>query len=455
MRIAYVCPDLGIPVLGSKGASVHVREFTDTLVELGHVVRIVAAASGSEKSRAAGPAGDLLPQVRAELSILAPTSHTEQSARELADSLLRLGLPRTPSHLRSELRHLLADSEFSTRAQAELQDFQPELVIARHALFSVAGAEIAQAFGCPLVLEVNAPLSEERRRYWELTLDAPAECAERAAFSTPDLIVAVSEGVRAHVTRSGASSDRVIVLPNGVDLAQFQPTIDPSPVRSRYQLTDKLIVGFVGSLKPWHGVELLLEAFADVRTVITRQERCGGTSARRSDNLHLLIVGDGPQREALYQLRKELGLDDSVTFTGVVSHDDVPKHLAAIDIAVVPYLSSDGFYYSPLKMMEYMAMGVPVVAPMLGQIPSLLRGPGKPAGLLYRADDRHELGTALLQLILDRSLRQVLGNNGAERARREHSWQHVATTIIDHVQSRARAKPDLARFEPCESGHRA
>lgn len=428
MRIAYLCADLGVPVLGHKGASVHVREFTDALVEIGHQVHVFAAA---------GMKGDTLtlaPSMLAALTVLAPSPETDALAQRMASSVLRVGLPRDAARVRSEIRHLLADPEFAARALPALREFQPELLIARHSLFSVAGAELARALGLPHVLEVNAPLSEERRRYWELSLAELAERAERSAFAAADVLLAVSEAIRSYVVRQGADPGRVAVMPNGVDPRRFHPEVDPSPVRERYQLQGKLVVGFVGSLKPWHGVAMLLDAFDGVRTILADPNHRAGDSARTLDALHLLVVGDGPERAALEQRAHALGLGGQVTFTGLVSHDEVPHYVAAIDIAVAPYLAVDGFYFSPLKVMEYLAAGRPVVAPMLGQIPSLLRGPGAPRGLLYPPDDRRALGMALLQLARDPALRQTLGANGAASARLGGSWQSVARAVVDRAR---------------------
>ncbi len=425
MKIAYICADQGIPVLGNKGASVHVREFTDALVELGHEVRIYSAAGAAKHGQGANQN-----RARATLTILAPSKLTNDAAKLFATSLSRLGWKHDPAHLFSEVQHLLADPAFVTAALPLLHDFAPDLLIARHALFSLAGLELARALGCPCVLEVNAPLVEERRRYWGLTLKHEAEQAERTAFAGAALLVAVSEEVRTYLLHYGASIDRIAVLPNGVNLARFHPDVDGAGVRRHYGLEGQIVLGFTGSLKPWHGVDMLLRAFASVRVALRQR---GSDREQKEAALHLLIVGDGPQRELLMRLSHELGVREQVTFTGALPHAEIPAHLAAFDIAVAPYLSSDGFYFSSLKVMEYLAMGRATVAPLLGHIPALLQGVDGPCGLLYRADDQQELATALLRLINNAELRQVLGARAAEQARQRYSWQQVAQHILARV----------------------
>lgn len=431
MKIAYICADQGVPVLGHKGASVHVREFTDALVELGHEVRIYGAAGAAKDGQCANQN-----RARATLTILAPSKLTNDAAKLFATSLSRLGWKHDTAYLFSEVQHLLADPAFVTAALPLLHDFAPELLIARHALFSLAGLEMARTLGCPCVLEVNAPLVEERRRYWGLTLQQEAEQAERTAFAGADLLVAVSEELSTYLLHYGASRDRIVVLPNGVNLARFHPAVDGAGMRRHYGLEGQVVLGFTGSLKPWHGVDMLLRAFADVQTALRQRTP---SCEQKETALHLLIIGDGPQREVLMRLSHELGVSKQVTFTGALPHAELPAHLAVFDIAVAPYLFSDEFYFSPLKVMEYLAMGRAIVAPRLGQLPALLQGVDGPCGLLYRADDHQDLARALLQLISDEELRRVLGIRAAEQAQQHYSWQRVAL----HIIARACALPTV------------
>ena len=421
MKIAYICADPGIPVLGNKGASVHVREFTDALVELGHQVHIYSAAGASRDGVNLG-----INTTRAALTTLAPSEQARSTAQLLADGMARL-TTRDHFHLYLELLRVVGDPEFVNAARPLVRDFAPDLVIALHALFSTAALVLAQSANCPWVLEVNAPLVDERRRYWDLTLEQEAEQIESQVFAGADLLIAVSEGVRAYLQRYDAPRERIVVLPNGVNLGRFRSSLNGDAVRRRYGLEGKIVIGFAGSLKPWHGVDVLLRAFTSVYHVLHRHEKTG------SEGLALFIVGDGPQRAHLEQLSQELGVSEAVTFTGAVPHSEMPEHLAAIDIAVAPYLGSDGFYFSPLKVMEYMAMGRATIAPMLGQIPSLLQDATGACGLLYPADDQHELARSLLRLVNDGELRQELGTRAATQAQLRSSWQTIARQIVERA----------------------
>ena len=113
-------------------------------------------------------------------------------------------------------------------------------------------------------------------------------------------------------------------------------------------------MGFVGTLRPWHGVEGLIEAFAVLHGL--------------DPDVRLLIVGDGPLRNTLESMAADRGVSHAVDFRGAVEPSEVPRMLASMDVAVAPYPPLDDFYFSPLKLFEYMAAGCAIVAAAIGQI---------------------------------------------------------------------------------------
>src|SRR5262249_43405581 len=191
-------------------------------------------------------------------------------------------------------------------------------------------------------------------------------------------------------------------------------------VHARYGLGTAIVIGFVGSLKPWHGVDLLLEAFADLR----------------DKQLRLLIVGDGPQAETLRSRAMAPDLAGTVVFTGQIPHTQIGAYLAAMDIAVAPYRApgpdEGDFYFSPLKVFEYMAAGRPVVAPRLGQIREVVEHGQH--GLLYPPDDTRALTTHLLQLIRNPAQRTQMGRAGATHVGQQYTWSGNALHIAELIQ---------------------
>src|SRR5262249_9507663 len=150
------------------------------------------------------------------------------------------------------------------------------------------------------------------------------------------------------LTDGGIAPERVRILPNAVDTERFCPDVDGIPIRRRLNLEGQLVIGFAGTFKPWHGLDLLLEAF--------------GTFHTMAPSSHLLLIGDGPLKASMDDMVRRAGLEQAATFVGSIAHEEMPTYLAAVDIAIAPYPALDSFYYSPLKLFEYMAMGRAIVA---------------------------------------------------------------------------------------------
>ena len=174
------------------------------------------------------------------------------------------------------------------------------------------------------------------------------------------------------------------------------------------------MVGFVGTLKPWHGLPVLADAFIQLH--------------RLNPAARLLIVGDGPEREALSSSLAAHGLTDAVHFTGAVTPEEIPGWLASMHVAVAPYPALDNFYFSPLKLFEYLAAGLPTVASRIGQVMELLRE-GE-TGLLVTPGDATSLCSTLARLRADASLRAQLGANGRAYVERHHTWDAAVARLL-------------------------
>lgn len=406
MNILYICADWGIPIQGFKGGSVHVREFVNMLHRLGHEVTLAFAARGSGN-----------PSPNATLIELAPESDKIRRQREAE----RIGilLRDKDQTLDRELDKLAYDRRFAERVLASLRESgrRPDVVYERYALFHKGGAEIAQALRVPYVLEINAPLIEEQERFRGLMLKNIAAAAEQEIFRRADHFIVVSEAIRNGLIGRGVAPSRVTCLPNGVDTSRFHPGVDGTIVRARYALDSRPVMGFSGSLKPWHGLDFLLDAFAAV--------------GQASDAAMLLIVGEGPGLSHVRERAAHPRLRNRVIVTGGVPHGDVPAHLAAMDLTVAPYVAQEGFYFSPLKVLESMAVGRPVVAPRLGQLVDLIEDGS--TGALYPPGDLDACATRLAGLLADAPARAAMGRRAAAVAARNFSWKKTvqqATAIM-------------------------
>jgi glycosyltransferase involved in cell wall biosynthesis len=402
MRIAYLCADFGIPIRGHKGASVHVREIVGALVAQGHEVCVLSPNPDGENQLAAPP-----------------HYMTADGFPAISERLVRAATRRRATRLPRETRELAYNLTLYRQAWRYLRSWQPDLLYERYSLFNLAGLGLARRLGVPHILEVNAPLRQERVRTTGLALDPPARRVERTLFDRSDALLVVSGALRRYVLAHGGHSERTIVLPNGVDTVRFHPGVDGRRARARHGLEmDSLVIGFAGSLKSWHGVEVLLEAFALLHA--------GEPAAR------LLIVGAGPYEAAARRRAGMLGLGAAAIFTGNVAHQEMPELLAAMDIGAAPYLEVPDFYFSPLKVYEYMAAGLAVVASDAGEIAALVRG-GQ-TGLLCPPGDAGAMARVLLDLARTPALRARLGAAARAEAER-HTWAANAATIVKHGNS--------------------
>jgi glycosyltransferase involved in cell wall biosynthesis len=360
MRIAYVCADNGIPLGGRKGASVHLRSLSAGMVWRGHQVLLACRRTDGDDAAVAG----------------------------------------------IDIERLPAEDQQMAWLHAMLREFQADTLLERYSLSTGPALAVARKLGFPYVLELNAPLVAEAIRHRGLT-DPDGRLAERERhlIASADRVIAVSSALAEYAAACGAPAARIVVIHNGVDLAAFR-NADGRQVRERYGLCG-VVIGFAGSLKPWHGVRALVEA-----------------TARVSAPVSLLIVGDGPEREAIREAARQLAPGQRAVLTGAVAHDLIPDFLAAMDIGVAPFEPQPGFYFSPVKIAEYLAAGLPIVCTSQGDLPAMVGD----AGVLVTPGDSRELTRALERLVGDRPSRARM-SRAAHRQAKHMSWEHVAEKV--------------------------
>lgn len=401
MRIAYLCFDSGIPICGYKGASVHVRETALSLREAGHEVLLIAAKGNPS----------CIPQ-QILLDILPPNPFVNTLVSGFRN-------PEGGFRLSREVEQIVGPIACQAHVARVLERFKPDALYERYTLFGWSGVELAREMGLPLLLEVNAPLSEEAAVWRGLRLREIAAQIEAQVLKEASVRIVVSEALRQHVVKLVGDSHQTVVLPNGVDVSRFSPMISDDWCRNQYRLTALFVVGYVGGFKLWQDLNTLLRGFADFASEV--------------QNAHLLLVGEGPSQSAVRDLSVKLGLENRVTFTGPVPHDQIPNLIAAMDIAVVPFIAQEGFYFSPLKMFEYMAMGKCILASRIGQIAEVIED--RRSGWLFNPEDALQLGTGLTQLYHSPALRRELGEQAREVVVSHYTWQHNAARITELLQS--------------------
>ncbi len=404
MRLLYVCSDFGIAPSGTKGASVHLRAITRALSEMGHEVLFLSPQDGPDGDH---PARRLLP---------AGSGSVGKNTKLLKQWMLDRGFGDA---LPKELRPLLYNAWVRDRARAALAASRPDAIVERLSLLGHVGLDLAESLDLPLVVEVNALLVEEARAFRSLELERLAAAMERRVLERADAVVVVSAALAERLQGMGIAPRKLHVIPNGADVAAYDRAESRDVCRAALGLDDAIVVGFVGSLKSWHGVDVLLAAF--------ERFLAGRPTAR------LLIVGSGPAMAMLREMVARSGMERSVIFTGAVPHDHVPRLLRAMDVAVAPFKPVDHFYFSPIKLFEYMAAGLCVVASRLGQIEEIVADHRN--GLLCEPGDADSLYRALRLADESPELRRRLGTAAARTVRGRYTWRRTAEAVARVIET--------------------
>ena len=388
----------------------HVRELVAAFRRAGHSV--VLATPLLNKSPWEEPA-----RFESSLLHMPPSPEVIEAVLALKRFNESLGIENS---LPGELRRILHDQEWGVRLKRKFDNHRPHFIYERVSLYSTVGVFLARELDRPLIIELNSPQALEQTTYRATGLGELAAQAERWTLSRADAVLAVSAALRDYAVSLGVDPDRVHVLPNGVNAELFRPESPEPEVKERWGLDESLVLGFVGGLRPWHGVEVL-PALLD-RLV------------RRHPALRMVIVGDGPLRSELERDVRERGLTESTVFTGWVPHEEVAALIRRFDVALAPYPRPDHvFYFSPLKLFEYMACGVPVVATNLGQISEVVRE-GE-TGLLCAPGDQGALVAACDRLLEDPGLRSRLGKAAAKEVHTRYTWDRNATRVVEIAES--------------------
>jgi glycosyltransferase involved in cell wall biosynthesis len=240
-----------------------------------------------------------------------------------------------------------------------LMVFKADVLIFRNQTFKFGPFWVGKATGLPVVLETNSLRSmESRLRRWRVAVTWPTRWAENYAASAADAIFTVSKPI---LEKMGgiAKIKPCIVIENGVDCDIFDPGRYPKQdAKRKLGLKNKKVIGYVGSYMPWHDLDSTIETLQILQ----------GTDP----NFHLVLIGNGVDYKRIQKKVAEKRLLDAVTFINSVPHEQISQFLAAFDVALMSYPRADNFYFSPLKLFEYLAMGLTVVATNVGQIGQIL-----------------------------------------------------------------------------------
>lgn len=377
MRILYHHRTLGD---GAEG--IHIREMVKAFREIGNEVKVI------------GPIGEKPPE----------------SSRK---SRMLERVKRMIPHVLYELLEISYTGYCFWKTARAIRAFKPDFIYDRYIIFNAGTVQAGRLFGVPVCLEVNAPLAMERsvepdeRLAFRRTASRMESWICRQATQT----IVVSTPLKRYLESIGVPEGKCIVMPNGVDPDRFTPRDKDAVLCNELGISgDDFVVGFTGILRPWHGLDLLLEAFASM--------------VKKGHKAFLLIVGDGPHRKPLEKRAAELGLGRALCITGRVPHAKVPEYVSLFDVAVSPRAT---FYASPMKVIEYMALGKPVVVPATPNFLDIIDE--RAEGITFEDGNAAALEQALVCLCQEPELRRQLGVRARQKVERRLNWRWNAEAV--------------------------
>jgi PEP-CTERM/exosortase A-associated glycosyltransferase len=348
--------------------------------------------------------------------LTSPKQGPVQQAHETVDGLAfyRTVSPAGLMDRLPVLNQLAVIDRLADRLLEVAREIRPDVLHAHSpALNAVAALRVGRKLGIPVVYEIrafweDAAVDHGTSREWGLRYRI-TRALETWALKRVDAATTICEGLRAEIVSRGIPAQKVTVIPNAVDVGDF--SVDGArdeALADSLGLAGASVLGFIGSFYAYEGLDILLQALPAMLA--------------KNPAIRVLLVGGGPQDDALKQQARDLGVADKVVFTGRVPHHDVQRYYNLVDVLVYPRLKmrlTD--LVTPLKPLEAMAQGRLVVASDVGGHQELIED-GK-TGVLFAAGDPLALAAKTLALLDSPARWPALREQGRRFVENERSWK--------------------------------
>ena len=367
----------------SVGSWTHVNQFTHAFKKLGHRISIYSLNLKPDKK--------------------------QRNATQMKNAPFRKIAKKYGRDIKNVSKNFL----YVVREWKALQSEKPDCVIIRHDPYVISSILVSAYFRIPVILELNAPGAFQIRQYERDFFHFPFlfETLEKIALRFASAVTVTSREMIAYLHGSSLDKAKIHVNPMGVEYEHFQNN-EYSLNNELQKLNGKIVLGFIGSLNYWHGINNL---FMIMKSVLKKYSQVG-----------FLIIGKGPMYTDLLEFVKKNNFSQSVLIAGYVPYDSLPPYIDKMDIALAPYPSDIEFYFSPLKIFEYLAAGKPILAPPIGQIADILNG--RDVGYLTNFEDEEDWMWKLDRLISSEKLRNEFGLCG-RRLAKNYEWRKNAALV--------------------------
>jgi glycosyltransferase involved in cell wall biosynthesis len=394
MKIIYYSPHPTHDIVSEVGYATHQREVINALKKLGHEVMPVIMG-GTDAST---------------LSPLAKDSYKPSALKTILKKLV----PKVLWTSFNNYKLLQHDKMAGQRLEKAIVSFKPDLIYERSEYLQDSGAKMASKYNLKYFIEVNAPFVEEMRAFEGYSLyESKAHQAEKNKIKRADKVFVVSSALSDFLVNTyQCKRDKIFIQPNCINPEKI--TLNPQSVqiiKNNYNLSDKKVIGFVGSMFPYHGVDILINAFSK--------------ALKHHTNIKLMIVGDGVIMGDLKTQVASLGIEDDVIFTGKIPHNEVFNYINMMDICI---MAKSNWYGSPVKIFEYGLMNKPIIAPNTAPVLDVMVN--KVDALIIN-DNETELSSAIQQLLDDSELSSSLATTFHSKVLELYTWEHAAKNIIE------------------------
>ena len=394
MRILFYSPHPTHDIVSDVGYAIHQRQTIAAFSALGHEVLPVILGG-----TAAG-----------NLTLKSNQNYQASKLKTLIKQCL-------PKWLWTSLNNLVLrqhDAKAKAILEKAIATFKPDLLYERSEYLQDSGALMAKKFGLQYYLEVNAPLVQEMYGFEGYSLyHKKAHKIERFKLFAAHKIIAVSSALSHYLSEQyNITANKFLVQPNCINPEQAQNADAQKAHKiNAFNKSSRKVIGFVGSMLPYHGVDKLIAAYKHVQ-------------AKHSNTL-LCIMGDGVVLQDLKQMVKDLNLTDSVLFTGQIPHSEIMHYIAATDICI---MAESNWYGSPVKIFEYGLMGKPIIAPATMPVQDVMQD--QTDGLLV-SNQPEMIANAINTMLEQPDFAKQMAQHFHEKVMTNYTWQQAALNTLN------------------------
>jgi glycosyltransferase involved in cell wall biosynthesis len=391
MKILFYSPHPTLYFDAPTGYGSHMRGIVNGFREEGHIVEILVLGNK-------------------------PQSIDSVTQTKSLKSILKKVLPKILWRTLKEIQQIRFDKHAAQELRSSIQKFNPDVVYERSAWMSNGSVQVIESFNVKHVVEINAPFEEEVKEFEQASsfISFIGKNKLKNLLQSADLVAPITSSLQKHIVKNyGVNRAKCLVVPNAIDKSEIQITESRvQEIRKTLDLTDKIVVGFVGSIFPYHGVDRLIHAVFKLN----------------NSDVSLLIVGDGYLIPELKEQARILGLSRRVHFTGSVPKDDVYNHIAVMDVVTLP---NTEWYCSPVKLFEYGALGKVVLAVNEAGVSDVMTDTD---GMLFE-NNEGDFQEALNFTISNLSQLKERANTFQQKILSNHTWSANARQILNQLNA--------------------